>query len=298
MMQLEALINRVAARLEEATVAFGHGTDNAWDEAAWLVLHAAGLSPDAPADLAQSISDSQLAAVEALVEQRITTRTPTAYLTGTAWFAGLPFETMPGVIIPRSHLAEFLLDQGRPWLEPTAVSRALDLCTGSGCIAVAMAHTFPGARIDASDIAPQALQLAQRNVERHGLAERIRVVTSDLFDGLEPGYALIVSNPPYVPQGELAGLPEEFQHEPMSAFNGGVDGLDIVRRILRSAADYLQPRGVLVMEVGHVWPAVERAFPGLPLTWLETADEDAGVLLLEAPDLRDYFAASSRCLRR
>ncbi len=284
-MNLEQVINDAAQRLDAAGLSFGHGTDNAWDEAAWLVLHTLDLPVDQQADLAMPVSPEQQSAIQQLVDERIGTRKPAAYLTGTAWFAGMPFETAEGVIVPRSHLAEFLLDEGQPWIDPGNIDRILDLCTGSGCIAIAAASAFPSAQVDATDIDPAALQLARRNVSRHELDERVHIMEADLFPPAGQQYDLILSNPPYVPTGELADLPAEYRHEPDRAFDGGVDGLDIVHRILGNAREYLSPHGALVMEVGHVWEALQASRPDLPFTWLETEADDSGVLLLYRRDM-------------
>lgn len=286
-MKLGQYIAEAAQRLEDADLAFGHGTDNAWDEAAWLVLHAAGLPVTEPADLDMELGQEQAAAARNLIEQRITTRKPTAYLTGTAWFAGLPFDTSEDVIVPRSHLAGFLLEQGRPWIDPSKVHRILDLCTGSGCIAIAAAMMFPGARVTGTDISPSALQLAHRNVEKHGLEDRVEIIESDLYARISGKYDLIVSNPPYVPTATVAQLPAEYRHEPDNAFDGGEDGLDLVHRIIDQASSYLNDGGALVMEVGESWRALQASRPELPFTWLEAGVEDAGVLLLQDSDLSD-----------
>lgn len=284
-MNLEQVITDAAQRLDTAGLAFGHGTDNAWDEAAWLALHTLGLPVDQQADLAMPVSPEQQAAIQQLVDERIRTRKPAAYLTGTAWFAGMPFETAEGVIVPRSHLAEFLLDEGQPWIDPGNINRALDLCTGSGCIAIAAARAFPSAQVDATDIDPAALELARRNVSRHELGERVHIKEADLFPPAGTRYDLILSNPPYVPTGELADLPTEYRHEPDRAFDGGVDGLDIVHRILAHAYEYLSPQGALVVEVGHVWETLQASRTDLPFTWMETEADDSGVFLLYRRDL-------------
>jgi len=284
-MNLEQCIAGAARRMDEAGLVYGHGTDNAWDEAAWLVLHALGLPVTESADLTMPLNDAQLARARALVEERIATRKPAAYLTGTAWFAGLPFDTAEGVIVPRSHLAGFLLDQGQPWIAPTRIGRILDLCTGSGCIAIAAALMFPGAEVTGTDISPAALRLARQNVEKHGLTDRVEIIESDLYDRVSGTYDLILSNPPYVPTSTVEALPDEYRHEPASAFDGGRDGLDLVHRIIDQAASFLDRDGALVMEVGESWRTLLDHRPGLPFTWLETGVEDSGVFLLQARDI-------------
>lgn len=285
-LNLEESIAEAARRMEEAGLSFGHGTDNAWDEAAWLVLHALGLPVNEQADLALSLDKTEAESARRLVDERIRTRKPAAYLTGTTWFAGLPFETEEGVIVPRSHLAGFILDQGQPWIDSGKVLHILDLCTGSGCIAIAAAKAFPSAQVDATDIDPLALELARRNVARHDLDERVRIIDADLYPAEARRYDLILSNPPYVPSKELADLPEEYRHEPDRAFDGGIDGLDLVHKIIDGAADRLEPHGVLVMEVGHSWSTLQDSRPKLPFMWLETDVEDAGVFLLYRQDIK------------
>ncbi len=277
-----------ARRLERAGVVFGHGTDNAFDEAAWLVLHALGLPVDDLAAQAQrAVSGAQGAAIARLIEERIVTRKPAAYLTHEAWFAGLPFYVDERVLVPRSHLAEFIVRRFEPWLAHTQVRRALDLCTGSGCIAVALARAFPGARVDAADVSTEALAVARRNVERHGLAGRVRLIESDLFAALTgERYDLIVTNPPYVDAAAMAELPPEYRHEPGLGLAAGALGLDVIARILAQATEHLTQQGALVAEVGASWRALKRHFPDLPFVWLEAAaGPDAGVFLLAATDL-------------
>jgi ribosomal protein L3 glutamine methyltransferase len=286
-LNLEESITEAARRMEEAGLSFGHGTDNAWDEAAWLVLHALGLPVDEQADLALSLDETDAEAARRLVDERIRTRKPAAYLTGTTWFAGLPFETAEGVIVPRSHLAGFILDEGQPWIDSSKVLRILDLCTGSGCIAIAAAKAFPSAQVDATDIDPLALELARRNVARHDLDERVRIIDADLYPAEARRYDLILSNPPYVPSKELADLPEEYHHEPDRAFDGGIDGLDLVHKIIDGAADRLEPHGALVMEVGHSWSTLQNSRLELPFMWLETDVEDSGVFLLYRQDIKN-----------
>ena len=271
--------------MENAGLAFGHGTDNAWDESAWLVLHTLGLPVNEHADLTLKLDERQLASARKLIDERIRSRKPAAYLTGTAWFAGLPFDTAEGVIVPRSHLAVFLLDEGRPWLTANTVHRVLDLCTGSGCIAITAACMFPDAKVEGTDIDPLALQLAKQNVNNHALEDRVHIVDSDLYQNVTGKYDLILSNPPYVPSGDLGQLPPEYQHEPTSAFDGGPDGLDLVHKIIDGAASHLTGQGVLVMEVGDSWKALGETRPELPFIWLETGVEDSGVFLLLAADL-------------
>ena len=286
-----------ASRFNEAGLCFAHGTDNAVDEALALVLHALHLPvrPPLPAELFHGrLTPAERRAVRALLRRRIEERVPAAYLTGEAWFAGLQFEVDRRVLVPRSPLAELIEEGFHPWIDGGRVRRILDLGTGSGCIAVACAHAFPDARVDAVDTSPGALDVARRNVALHDLEGRVRVVESDLFDGLggepnrRPGarYDLVVSNPPYVPDEEMAGLPPEFQAEPAPALAGGPDGLDVAGRIVDEAPRWLAPEGALVVEVGAspvVRAALESRFD-LPFVWLDTAQGGEGVFLLHQGD--------------
>ena len=253
-MKLRDLIRDTARRLARAKLYYGHGTDNARDEAAFLVLRGLGLSFSA--DLDQEVDPAPLAP---LIEKRVKQRVPAAYLLNEAWLDGVPFYVDRRVIIPRSHIA-FLLRE-----LPVEPRRILDLCTGSGCLAILAARAFPGARVDAADISAAALEVAARNVRRH--KARVRLIRSDLFAKLEERYDLILTNPPYVATPSMRRLPPEYRYEPGMALGAGRDGLDIVKRILRDAPQYLAPRGVLVCEVGEARRALEKA-ARLPFTWL------------------------------
>ena len=286
-----------ASRFNEAGLCFAHGTDNAVDEALALVLHALHLParPPLPAELFHArLTRRERAEVVALLHRRIEERVPAAYLTGEAWFAGLRFEVDRRVLVPRSPLAELIEEGFHPWIDAGRVRRILDLGTGSGCIAVACAHAFPDARVDAVDASPGALDVARRNVALHDLEGRVRVVGSDLFDGLdgEPDrrpaarYDLVVSNPPYVPDEEMAELPFEFRAEPAFALAGGPDGLDVVGRIVEEAPRWLAPEGALVVEVGAspvARAALESRFD-LPFVWLDVERGGEGVFLLRRRD--------------
>ena len=287
-----------ASRFHEAGLCFAHGTDNAVDEALALVLHALHLPahPPLPAELFHArLTPGERREARALLRRRVEDRVPAAYLTGEAWFAGCRFEIDRRVLAPRSPLAEFIEGSFQPWIDERRVARILDLGTGSGCIAAACALAFPEARVDAVDVSPGAVAVARRNVARLGLEGRVRVVESDLFEGLkrDPGdrsgarYDLIVSNPPYVPDEELAALPPEFRAEPAMALAGGADGLDVVGRIVEEAPGWLAPEGVLVVEVGAspaVRAALEARFPSLPFVWLAPARGGEGVFLLHGHD--------------
>ncbi|MGM0563399.1 MAG: 50S ribosomal protein L3 N(5)-glutamine methyltransferase [Pseudomonadota bacterium] len=286
-MTLGQIIEQSAERLDSAGLCYGHGTDNAWDEAVWLVLHALGRSPAAPIEDADEIlSPGQLAAVEGLIERRISERLPTAYLTGEAWFCGLPFYVNEDTLVPRSPIAELVGQRFAPWLnrEPR---RILDLCTGSGCIAVACAFAFPEAEVVATDLSEAALAVARRNVERHGLGDRVICLQSDVFAEVSGEFDLIVSNPPYVDAVDMAILPDEYRHEPEIGLASGQDGLVVTRQILADAAGHLSEDGVLVVEVGNSEEALVEAYPELPFTWLEFEHGGHGVFTLQRRDLPD-----------
>lgn len=276
------------SRFNEAKLFFGHGCDNAHDEAAWLVLHALHLPPDRlePYLDARLTRHERLAVLE-LLQQRIARRLPAAYLTHEAWQAGLRFYVDERVLIPRSYFADLLVDGFAPWVDdPYAVTAALDLCTGSGCLAILMAHAFPDAKIDAADLSKDALEVAKRNVADYGLKERVRLVQGDLFAGCgKRKYDLIISNPPYVTAQAMRDLPPEYRHEPEGALAAGEDGLDIVRRILADAKKHLAPHGLLAVEVGHNREIMDAAFPELPLTWLDTDSGEGKIFMLRQADL-------------
>jgi ribosomal protein L3 glutamine methyltransferase len=284
------LIERGARRLRRARVFFGHGTDNARDEAAALVLHALKLPPQGGrACYRRRVSAAAQQAVQGLLTRRIKERLPAAYLTGISFFAGLPFRVDERVLVPRSPLAELIERGFAPWSDPARIRRVLDLGTGSGCIAVATARALPRARVDATDISAAALQVARANVRRHRLQRRVRVLQSDHFRALAGrAYDIIVTNPPYVGARELRSLPAEYRHEPRVALAAGRSGLDSVRIILRAAARHLRARGLLVVEVGNTERAVRRAFPRLPFVWLEFARGGGGVFLLTREQLQAH----------
>jgi ribosomal protein L3 glutamine methyltransferase len=276
-----------ASRFLGAELFFGHGTDNALDESVYLVLHALGLPPDFnEAYFASRLTPPEKRAVAALIERRISERKPAAYLTHEAWFAGLPFYVDERVLVPRSPIAELVRAGFEPWLEPGAIRRVLDLCTGSGCIGIACAHAIPQARVDLADVSAEALEVARENRRRHGLEDRVEILQSDLFESLdERRYDLIVSNPPYVASAEIEGLPAEFGHEPVLGLDAGARGLDLVLRILQSARDHLTENGVLIVEVGASAAALSEALPAAPFTWLDFEQGGEGVFLLTAAEL-------------
>lgn len=282
------LLRYAVSQFNRAGLHFGHGSANAYDEAAYLILKTLYL----PLDRLEPFLDARLTEIECkqvldIVERRVTERIPAAYLTHEAWLGEYSFYVDERVIIPRSFIAELLHTQLSPWIaDPGHIAAALDLCTGSGCLAILMAHSFPNAAIDAVDISGQALAVAHKNVQDYGLEDSIRLIESDLFSALDgQRYDLIVSNPPYVNAESMAQLPQEYRHEPNNALASGTDGLDATRIILQHAARHLTDDGILVVEIGHNRAALERAYPKLPFTWLETSAGDEFVFLLQRRDL-------------
>jgi len=276
------------SRFGEAELAFGHGSTNAYDEAAYLLLHALHL----PLDRLDPFLDAKLTHAERgkiaqLLQRRVDQRVPAAYLTHEAWLGDFRFYVDERVLIPRSYIAELLPDGLAPFVGAAdKVANALDLCTGSGCLAVLLAHAYAAADIDAADISADALAVAQRNVADYGLADRINLIRSDLFSNLSGKmYDIIISNPPYVTAMAMADLPPEYRHEPKLALAGGEDGLDAIRTILAEAPRFLTPGGTLVVEVGHNRSAVEVAYPRMPFVWLETASTSDNVFLLKREKL-------------
>lgn len=285
-------------RFRRAGLHFGHGTHDARDEVAYLLLHALRLPLDSlTPHLRRPLRAAERSRLQALVERRVRTRLPAAYLTSEAWLGELSFYVDRRVIVPRSFIAELLREGLGPWL-PRRVLRVLDLCTGSGCLAVLAAHAYPHARVDASDVSPAALAVARRNVARYRLRRRVRLVRSDLFSALSGRrYDLILCNPPYVKKATMRALPREYRHEPRLALDGGRDGLDFVRRMLSGARAHLAPQGLLVCEIGHNRRALERAYPRTAFTWLETSAGPDHVFLLERTELPPGASDSSRGAR-
>ena len=276
------IIRRVARRFGAAHLAYGHGTLNARQEASWLVLHACRIRmDDFVQHAARDLTVAEMRRIDKLAERRIRDRIPIAYLTHEAWLGKYRFYVDRRAIVPRSFIAELLPDGIEPFLHGP-VRSALDLCAGSGCLGVLLAHAFPRAMVDGVDLSPRALAVAKRNVEDYALESRIRLAQSDLFDAIPARrYDIIVSNPPYVDAPTMARLPAEYRSEPRMALSGGEDGLFLVRRILSAAKRHLKPRGVLVCEIGHNRRALERAYPRVPFTWLDTSAGDGLVFLLE-----------------
>lgn len=279
------LIEAVARRFEQAGLVFGHGTDSAWDEAVALVLGVTDLADD-QANLAVRVSDRDRLEVERLADRRIGERIPLAYLLGRCRYFGLEFLVEPGIVIPRSPIGALLVEELQPWLTAPP-ARVVDVCTGSGCIGILAALVFPDAEVTLVDVDPAALALARRNVRLHGLEERVRVVESDLLDGLLRGasFDLILSNPPYVDAVDMASLPPEYRHEPALGLAGGPDGIELVNRMLAALPQRLAPGGAFVCEVGASAPALLRTHPGLPFVWPELPAGGEGVFLLFADDL-------------
>lgn len=284
-MKVGEYINEVASRFEQAGLFYGHGTDNADDEALYLVFSYLGL--DYAGDESQferSLSEQELSELRQLADRRIDERVPVAYLVGEAWFAGLPFHSDARALVPRSPLAELILNYYSPLLsEPPA--RVLDLCTGGGCIGIASAVVFADAEVDLADISVDALALAEQNIRRHQLQSRVKTVASDLFDGVNGRYDLIVSNPPYVSAEEVMGLPAEYAHEPSLGLLSDEEGLLIPLQIMRQAPDFLTEQGVLVLEVGYSWEALMSRYPELPVIWLEFEQGGEGVMAITRESL-------------
>jgi len=285
---LRDLLRFAVSRFNEAGLFFGHGLTSAYDEAVYLILHILHL----PLDQLEPFLDARLTAAELgqvlhIIERRALERIPAAYLTKEAWLGDFNFYVDERVIVPRSFIAELLRERLAPWVEePDDIHSALDLCTGSACLAVLLAYAFGNAMIDATDISQEAMEVARKNVSSYNLEHKINLVQSDLFAEL-PGrrYDLIISNPPYVSAASMAALPEEYHHEPRNALASGADGLEATRTILRGAASHLTDQGLLIVEIGHNRETLERAFPQTPFTWLETSAGDEFVFLLKREQL-------------
>lgn len=273
------LIDAVYDQFQRADLFYGHGTDNPWDEAVALVLGVTGFDDD-EAVLRLPVGEAMVRRVLALADRRVNERIPLPYLLGRSRFADVEFLVAPGVIIPRSPIAELIHNTFRPWIHELP-ARVLDLCCGSGCIGIATALRFPDAQVVLADIDDAALALARRNVELHGLEDRIEVLRSDLFEAIEGDFDLILTNPPYVDMADLAAMPLEYHHEPVRALVGGDDGLDLVRRIVDGAPAYLRNQGLLIGEVGGSAAALSRAYPRTPFIWVDLEEGGEGVFVLD-----------------
>lgn len=284
-------LKRMIARYKESGVALGQIATNAHDEALYLLLRTLGLPLDSkPAVLRRKLDAREVDAVEKMMRRRIDERVPAAYITREAFLGDHGFYVDERVIIPRSYFLEIIPQQLDAWLpDPRKVARVADVCTGSGCLAILLAHHFPQAKVDAVDLSPDALAVAKINVARHGLADRVKLHKSDVFDSVpRASYDVIISNPPYEPSAHCDALPAEFRHEPRMALDGGKDGLDIIRKLLRQARTRLQPHGVLLIEVGGLQEAMDKAFPALDLYWMHTADGSNCVCLIHADRLKKW----------
>jgi ribosomal protein L3 glutamine methyltransferase len=282
-----AALDQVFAVLEESDVFYGHGTDNAWDEAVQLVLSACGLPPDAGDEVLQfAVSDAAWAQALAWLDARVSQRVPLPYLLRQAWFAGYAFHCDARALVPRSPLAEVIRDDYAPWWSGTAPRRLLDLCCGGGSIGIAAALYRPGLDVVLADIDADALSLARENIDKYALGARVRTLQSDLFAALEgQRFDIILSNPPYVDAADLAAMPREYHAEPARGLGSGADGLDLARQILGRARAHLVPGGLLFLELGNSWMALDSLLERLPLTWLEFRDGGHGVLLLREEEL-------------
>jgi ribosomal protein L3 glutamine methyltransferase len=282
-----------AQALSDADVYFGHGTDNAWDEAVALVLAAAELPAHSDQSVvSHSISKAQVARIYEFLDRRIDDNIPLPYLTGKAWFAGLEFHCDDRAIIPRSPIAELIRNNFSPWYDGPSPTKVLDLCCGGGCIGLAVAHYLAGVHVDLVDLDLAALDLANENIVKMNMSERVKACHSDLFDQVKDvQYDLILSNPPYVDSQDLETMPAEYHREPELALGSGIDGLTLTRRILASAGQYLKPTGILVLEVGNSWEALEEAYSNVPFTWIEFQHGGHGVLVLSAKELQEYSAS-------
>ncbi|MFC3025581.1 50S ribosomal protein L3 N(5)-glutamine methyltransferase [Vibrio zhugei] len=283
---LQDMIRWTVSRFNAAHLFYGHGTDNAWDEAVQLILPTLYLPIDVPPHVLNSrLTSSERLRVVDRVIRRINEHTPVAYLTNKAWFCGLEFFVDERVLVPRSPIGELIQNQFQPWLVETP-ERVLDLCTGSGCIAIACAYAFPDAEVDAVDISVDALQVAEQNIQEHGLEQQVIPVRSDLLrDVPEVQYDLIVSNPPYVDAEDMDSLPDEFRHEPELGLAAGTDGLKLVRRILANAPKYLTEKGILICEVGNSMVHLMDQYPHIPFTWIEFENGGHGVFMLTREQL-------------
>lgn len=288
LLTLRDWLRYTVSQFEASDIFFGHGTDNSYDEAVWLIMSALHLPHDTLDNFLDArLTDAERVQLAQLIDQRVTHHTPTAYLVKEAWLQGFKFYVDERVIVPRSFIAELLQDGLQPWIEfPELIHTAADICTGSGCLGVLLANSFPDAEIDVIDISPDAIAVANINIANYGLQTQVHAIESDMFSALAgKTYDLIISNPPYVDAPSMATLPQEYQNEPQLALGSGVDGLDHTHTLLREAAQHLNDEGVLVVEIGHNKETLMNAYPELPFTWLDTSSGDQFVFLLTKEDL-------------
>ncbi len=284
---LQDMLRWTVSRFNAAELFYGHGSDNSWDEAIQLILPTLYLPIDIPSHVLNSrLTSSERTRIVNRVVRRINERTPTAYLTNKAWFCGLEFFVDERVLVPRSPVAELIEAGFQPWLKAVPL-RVMDLCTGSGCIAIACAHAFPDAEVDAIDISADALEVAEQNIQAHAMEQQVFPIRSDLFRDLpnQDKYDVIVSNPPYVDEEDMCNLPDEYTHEPELGLAAGTDGLKLVRRILANASDYLTQEGILICEVGNSMVHIMEQYPEIPFTWLEFENGGHGVFMLSREQL-------------
>lgn len=287
-LDIERAIKLSADSFDQHKLVYGHGTGDALAEASWLILHALALSPLEQPDYRRVLTDAEIEECDSIVCRRIRERIPAAYITGTAWFAGLPFKTDERALVPRSPLAEFILNDFFGLKAPESVDSILDLCTGGGCIGIACAVHLPHAKVDASDLSADALSLAAENVAAHQLQNRVSLIRSSLFENLSASYDLIISNPPYVDAVDIEQMGKEFEHEPLMGLAAGTDGLDLVRHMLHQASRYLNDEGLLVVEVGNSAEALENAYPDVPFLWLEFDNGGSGIFALTRDELVEH----------
>ena len=285
---LESAIRQSAAVFEQNELVYGHGTVNAIDEASWLILHALNLPAEQQPDYQRVLTEHELGSCNELISRRITQRLPAAYLTGTAWFAGLEFKSDARALVPRSPIAELIQNDFFGLIDLDKIKNVLDLCTGGGCIAIACAVNLPESKVDASDISEEALSLAAENVQMYHLQEQVSLIQSSLFDNIPGTYDLIVSNPPYVDAADIEAMGQEFSHEPLLGLAAGEDGLDLVRIMLNEAAEKLSDHGLLIVEVGNSAPAIEALYPEVPFLWLEFSNGGSGVFALTKTELTTH----------
>jgi ribosomal protein L3 glutamine methyltransferase len=283
-------IRFAASEFERNGLYYGHGTDNPWDEAVLLVTASLCLPTDLNLQYGSCrLIDDEKSLLAERIQRRAQERIPVAYIINQAWFCGLPFYVDERVLVPRSPLAEIIQNRVSPWMDDREPVRVLDLCCGSGCIGIAALQVFPGAQLDLADLSRDALDVAEINIDNHNLWDQVAAIESNLFDNLTPGYDLILSNPPYVDAEDLADMPAEYHHEPEMGLGSGEDGLDITRQILAKAAQYLNPKGVLVVEVGNSWIHLQANYPNVPFTWAEFENGGDGVFVFSKEQLDQYF---------